>query len=85
MSHLATCMLMRVPGAQRCCLKRRRNGVAGACRWLPDDLGIPSFARLHELRTVPVAHYDGRYDIWTIEAVLSEGCGSPELPEEVML
>ena len=67
------------------CLKRRPTGVAWACRWFPDDLGIPSFARLHELRKLPVAHYDGRYDIWTIEAVLSEGCGGPELPEEVML
>jgi hypothetical protein len=55
------------------------------CRWLPDDLGIPSFARLSELRRIPVSHYDGRFDVWVIEAPLSEGCGGPELPEEVML
>ncbi len=55
------------------------------CRWLPDDLGVPSFARLRELRKLPITQYDGRYDIWTIEAALSEGCGGPELPEEIML
>ena len=54
-------------------------------RWLPDDLGIPSFARLHELRKLPIAQYDGRYDIWTIDAALSQGCGGPDLPEEIML
>lgn len=55
------------------------------CRWFPDDLGIPSFARLGELRKLPVADYDGRYDIWVIRAPLSEGCGGPELPEEIIL
>ena len=54
-------------------------------RWLPDDLGIPSFARLGDLRKLPIEDYDGRYDIWVINAPLSEGCGGPELPEEIML
>ena len=54
-------------------------------RWMPDDLGVPSFARLAELRKLPIADYDSRYDVWTITAALSEGCGGPELPEEVML
>ena len=56
-----------------------------ADRWIKDDLGVPSFARLGDLVVVPVAAFDGRYDIWTIDAGLSSGCGSPELPEEVML
>ncbi len=59
-----------------CCERRR---------WIPDDLGVPSFARLGELRKLPVSEYDGRYDLWTITAPLTEGCGGPELPEEVML
>ena len=60
--------------------------AASACgRWVKDDLGIPSFARLGELVVLPVAAFDGRYDVWTIDAELSPGCGSPELPEEVML
>ena len=54
-------------------------------RWTPDDLGIPSFARLGELRKLSIAEYDSRYDVWTITEPLSEGCSGPELPEEVML
>ena len=64
---------------------REGQAIHGDCRWLPDDLGVPSFARLRELRKLPIAQYDGRYDIWTIEAALSEGCGGPDLPEEIML
>jgi len=56
-----------------------------SARWIKDDLGIPSVARLGELVVVPVSAFDGRHDIWTIDAGLSPGCGSPELPEEVML
>ena len=55
------------------------------CRWLPDELGIVSFARLTELTPLPVAAYDGCYDIWTIDAALSDGCSGPALPEEIML
>ena len=54
-------------------------------RWTPDDLGIPSFARLSELRKLSVTEYDGRYDVWTITEPLSEGCSGPDLPEEVIL
>ena len=44
-----------------------------------------AFVRLGELRVLPVAEYDGRFDRWLIDAPLSEGCGGPDLPEEVML
>ncbi len=36
-------------------------------------------------QVVPVAAYDGRFDVWTIDALLSDGCDGPALPEEVML
>ncbi|BDA46467.1 probable chaperone protein DnaJ at N-terminal half [Coccomyxa sp. Obi] len=68
-----------------CEIEPLRQEETGSDRWFPDDLGIPSFARLGELRKLPVADYDGRYDIWVIKAPLSEGCGGPELPEEIML
>jgi hypothetical protein len=44
-----------------------------------------AFVRLGELRTVPVAAYDGRFDQWTIEAALSAGCGGPDIEGGVML
>ncbi|EIE23899.1 DnaJ-domain-containing protein [Coccomyxa subellipsoidea C-169] len=68
-----------------CEIEPLRQEETGSERWFPDDLGIPSFARLGELRKLPVLDYDGRYDIWVINAPLSEGCGGPELPEEIML
>ncbi|KAK9906520.1 hypothetical protein WJX75_003297 [Coccomyxa subellipsoidea] len=68
-----------------CEIEPLRQEEVGSDRWLPDDLGIPSFARLGDLRKLPIADYDGRYDIWVINAPLSEGCGGPELPEEIML
>lgn len=71
-------MLLHIPAADTL------TPVCSA-RWIKDDLGIPSFARLGDLVVVPVAAFDGRHDIWTIDAGLSPGCGSPELPEEVML
>ena len=37
------------------------------------------------VQVVPVAAYDGRFDVWNISTPLSEGCDGPELPEEVML
>lgn len=52
---------------------------------MPDELGVSSFARLEHLKTVPVISFDARFDIWHVEAPLSEGCGGPELPEEVIL
>lgn len=55
------------------------------CRWIPDELGVPSFAQLCDLKAVPVADFKAAFDIWQIDAALSQGCGGPELPEEVML
>ena len=55
------------------------------CRWVPDELGVSSFAQLDDLKTIPVTSFDARFDVWHVEAPLSEGCGGPELPEEVML
>ncbi|KAK9804086.1 hypothetical protein WJX73_005526 [Symbiochloris irregularis] len=53
--------------------------------WIPDQLGYSSFARLGDLRVIPVSSYDQRYDIWSIEQQLSPGCSGPELPDEVIL
>jgi hypothetical protein len=44
-----------------------------------------AFVRLGELRVVPVAAYDGRFDQWTIEAPLSDGCGGPDIQGGIML
>ncbi|KAK9817937.1 hypothetical protein WJX72_004542 [[Myrmecia] bisecta] len=54
-------------------------------RWIPDELGVSSFPKLYDLKTIPVAEYDGRFDVWVIDAPLSDGCGGPDLPEEIML
>ncbi|KAL0035404.1 hypothetical protein WJX77_005166 [Trebouxia sp. C0004] len=54
-------------------------------RWIPDELGVSSFAQLDDLKTIPVTSFDARFDIWHVEAPLSDGCGGPELPEEVIL
>lgn len=54
-------------------------------RWIPDELSPPAFARLAALRRVPVATYDPRFDVWLITVPLSEGCGGPELPEEMVV
>lgn len=56
-----------------------------ACRWVPDELAPSAFPRLGELRPIPVDAFDQRFDVWEITAPLSEGCGGPELPEEVIL
>lgn len=53
-------------------------------RWMPDELASSAFCRLGELRTVPVTEYDNRFDLWTIDAELSTGCGGPEIVEEIM-
>ena len=54
-------------------------------RWIADDLGIPSFARLPDLTVVPAKSYDPRFGVWIIQAELSPGCGGPPLPEEIIL
>lgn len=59
------------------CSKCRNEVVVGA---------QPSaYCRLGELKVVPVTSYDRRFDEWIIDVPLSEGCGSPELGEEIML
>ncbi|KAK9842878.1 hypothetical protein WJX74_003834 [Apatococcus lobatus] len=68
-----------------CEIEPLRQEEEGSTRWLPDELGDVSFVRLQELTSLPVAEYDGRYDIWTIDVPLSEGCSGPALPEEIML
>ena len=55
------------------------------CRWVPDELAPSAFPRLGELRAIPVDSFDQRFDVWEISAPLSDGCGGPELPEEVIL
>lgn len=64
---------------------RKKTDEFDCCRWIADDLGIPSFARLDELTVVPVDAFDKRFGIWTIDCNLSPGCGGPPLPEEVIL
>ena len=44
-----------------------------------------AYVRLGELRVVPVASYDRRFDEWIIDTPLSDGCGGPDLGEEIML
>ena len=52
---------------------------------MPDQLGCSSFARLHELRPLPVTDYDRSSDSWQILAPLSEGTAGPDLGEEIMV
>jgi hypothetical protein len=54
-------------------------------RWVVDELAPFTLSRLSELRVVPVVAFDYRFDVWTIEAELSPGCGGPEIVEEVMV
>lgn len=68
-----------------CEVEPLRQEESGSERWVPDDLGVSAFPRLEELRPVPVDSFDRRFDVWVISAPLSEGCGGPELPEEIMI
>lgn len=52
---------------------------------MPDELSPGAYVRLAELRPITVDSFDQRFDQWTITAPLSEGCGGPELGEEVIL
>lgn len=54
-------------------------------RWMPDEIGCSAFCELSLLKRIPVESYDKRHDIWVIEAELSEGCGGPEIVEEVIV
>lgn len=62
-----------------------RQEEPGSSRWVADELSPSAYVRLDTLRTLPVAAYDRRFDVWTVTAPLSDGCGGPELPEEVMV
>ena len=70
---------------QHGCEKQGCNGSCNVYRWIPDELGVSSFAQLDDLKTIPVTSFDARFDIWHVEVPLSDGCGGPELPEEVIL
>ena len=59
--------------------------VCWHCRWIPDELGVPSFAQLSDLKALDVTNFNPAFDVWHLEAPLSGGCGGPELPEEIML
>ena len=54
-------------------------------RWIPDEIGCSAFCDLSSLVKIPVVSYDNRFDIWVIESELSDGCGGPEIVEEIML
>lgn len=69
----------------RCLIEMTFTICCWICRWIADDLGIPSFARLSELTIVPVNDFDKRFSVWTIDSQLSPGCGGPPLPEEIIL
>jgi hypothetical protein len=68
-----------------CEVEPLRQEAPGSSRWIPDELSPSTYPRLGELTRIQVAGYDPRFDVWRIEAALSEGCGGPELPEEVMV
>ena len=71
---------------QLCEVEPLRQEVPGSGRWIPDELAPSAFCRLPELRRVAITSYDRRFDVWCFPPdSLSEGCGGPELPEEVML
>lgn len=67
------------------CEKQGCDDSCNVYRWIPDELGVSSFAQLDDLKTISVTSFDARFDIWHVEAPLSHGCGGPELPEEVIL
>lgn len=54
-------------------------------RWIPDELGCSAFCDLSLLKKIPVKSYDNRFDVWEFETQLSEGCGGPEIVEEIIL
>ncbi|KAL6772176.1 hypothetical protein ACKKBG_A29235 [Auxenochlorella protothecoides x Auxenochlorella symbiontica] len=68
-----------------CEVEAFRQTEAGSSCWCPDDLASPAFCHLDDLRPIPVAAYDARFDRWTIEEVLPDGCAGPDLPEEIIL
>ena len=68
------------------CLSSRSHPADDVtCRWIPDEIGCSAFCELASLKKIPVTSYDTRFDIWVIDAALSEGCGGPEIVEEIVL
>jgi hypothetical protein len=68
-----------------CEVEPLRQEEAGSQNWVKDELSPSAYPRLGSLIVIPVAGYDRRFDVWRVEAPLGEGCGGPELGEEVML
>jgi hypothetical protein len=68
-----------------CEVEPLRQEEAGSQNWVKDELSPSAYPRLGSLIPIPVAGYDRRFDVWRVEAPLGEGCGGPELGEEVML
>lgn len=68
-----------------CEVEPLRQQEPGSTCWVPDELSPGAYVRLAELRPITVDSFDQRFDQWTITAPLSEGCGGPELGEEVIL
>ncbi|GMH41980.1 hypothetical protein BSKO_09899 [Bryopsis sp. KO-2023] len=68
-----------------CEIEPLRQEEEGSTAWIPDELGYSAFCRLGDLKIIPVSSYDRRFDTWVVEAELSEGCGGPEIMEEIML
>ena len=68
-----------------CEVEPLRRVEPGSELWIPDELLASAYVRIGMLNIVPVVTYDGRYDVWTIHAPLSEGCEGPDLPEEIMV
>lgn len=53
--------------------------------WTPDELATPAFVNLTDCKLINVEAFHKNLDVWVVKEPLSEGCGGPELPEEVML
>ncbi|KAI3438697.1 hypothetical protein D9Q98_001117 [Chlorella vulgaris] len=68
-----------------CEVEPLRQEEADSDRWIPDELSPSAYVRLGALRPIAVDSFDQRFDRWIITAKLSEGCGGPELGEEIMI
>lgn len=68
-----------------CCFQAPAACLPLPPRWVPDELSPSAYVRLGELRALPVDSFDQRFDVWVITAQLSEGCGGPDLGEEIIL
>lgn len=57
----------------------------GSSRWMPDEIAYAAFCHMEDLKIVPITEYDRRFDVWVIDSELSEGCGGPEIVEEIII